>query len=158
MTVWQYIHVPYSERNIAAQLGAVKSKSEGRWGTFCTTTQFKSKAFKRWHNPASLRRVDVFPDVSEVAAAKAHSLIWDPKNFKWVLETTADNPAAEMDDWLRARLSPAPSTIFNIPYSFKPLANQHKLRWNAANKKWSGKFCAGVPKELQKFIYTESEV
>lgn len=158
MTVWQYIHVRYSERKIAAQLGAVNFKCEGgRWGTFCTTTQFKSKAFKRWHDPASLRRIDVFPDRSEVEVAKAHGLIWDRKNFKWVLETTADNPAAEMDDWIRARLEPARSTVFNIPYSLKLLANRHKLKWNSANKKWSGTFRAGIPKELQNFIYTESE-
>ena len=78
MTVWRLIVVPFRERDLAAALGARRLRcADGSWETFCTSTQFKSKAFARWRDAARQRRVAVYPDASEAQAARDRGLRYD---------------------------------------------------------------------------------
>ena len=155
MTEWNNIAVPFSEQAVAAALGAKRFKCEnGAWGTFCTAAKYKSKAFVRWRDPALQRRVPVFPDASEAEAARARFVRWDPATFSWYVISTAEDPASEMDSWLRARLEPAPLASFVVPFKLKAVAKQHRLQWCAKDKRWTGRFHLGVPEDLKRFVST----
>ena len=152
MTVWHNIAVPYSERHVAAALGAKRfTCKNGTWGSFCTATQYKSKAFARWRDPTRQRRIAVFPDAFETEAAKARSVLWDPATFSWYIISTAEDPTSGMDAWLRARLEPAPLVSFVVPFELKAVAKKHRLQWCAKDKRWTGRFHLGVPEELRSF-------
>lgn len=153
MTRFICIHVPYSEQNIAADLGARRDFcSDGKWRTFCTATQFRSKLFKRWRTEEGQKRIVVYPDVAEAGSAKANHLSWDPNRFHWYLLSTADDPRTEMNAWVLARLKQAPAMAFQIPFELKELAKRHKLQWRASDKLWIGRFHRGAPQELLRFV------
>ena len=154
MTVWHNITVPYSERDTAAALGAKRSKSGRVWSTICTATQYKSKDFARWRDTTRQRRIAVFPDASEASRAKARSALWDPATFCWYITSTAADPTAEMDTWMRARLQPAPLVSFVVPIELKAVAKKHRLQWSPKDQRWTGRFHCGVPIELKRFVFT----
>ena len=157
MTVWRLIVVPFRERDLAAALGARRLRcADGSWETFCTSTQFKSKAFARWRDAARQRRVAVYPDASEAQAARDRGLRCDTAAFAWYAVSTAEDPATEMDPWMVARLQPAVLVRFSIPFELKEVAKRHRLQWCPADRRWTGRFHCGVPDELRRFAQDAS--
>jgi hypothetical protein len=108
MTIWKLIHVPYAESHLARELGAECMYRRGAWprkGDFlwhCTSTQYKSKAFRRWHSKETWRKIviRVARSDTERAEAKANRCSWDPDARVWYVQITGEDA---LKDWHRVR-------------------------------------------------------
>lgn len=133
MTVQMLLSVPWSERRIAARLGARWSPTCRRWTS--TATQFRTAAFKRWRNKSSWRRVRIHPDETPAgyAEAKANGCSFDPVKREWFLEITNED---SLTAWHLDRLTHAPAYLLDVDYSDREAAKRHGARWHKDKKTW----------------------
>ncbi len=152
MTVWKQIFVPYAENRLARGLGAVCSyrrvwsrihgaTADCSW--HCTSTQYKSKQFRRWHSKEKWRKVviHVASGDTERAQAKANRCSWDPDTKAWYVQITGGDT---LNEWHHKRLSPAQTFSLRVSYEERGAAKAAGARWDAENKTWVYA-CRGTP-------------
>jgi len=125
--------VPFAERALARDLGAHWCPLERRW--YCTTTLYRSRAFKRWRSKKSWRRITIHPDSTKVGIreAKSRGCLWDPLARVWYVDVTGDDT---LKSWHRARLTPAPAHELQVKFEEKEAAKEHGARWDPQIKSW----------------------
>lgn len=133
MTNHLYLRVPYAERGLVRDLGAIWCPLERRW--YCNTTQFRSRAFKRWRDKRSWRRITIHPDSTKagIREAKARGCLWDPSARVWYVDVTGEDT---LKSWHRARLTPAPAHELQVKFEEKEAAKEHGALWDPQIKSW----------------------
>jgi hypothetical protein len=151
MTVWKQIFVPYAENRLARALGAecsynrvwsiLHGGAECSW--HCTSTQYKSKQFRRWHSKEKWRKVviHVASGDTERAQAKANRCSWALEARSWYVQITGEDT---LNEWHRARLAPAPKYALRVSYEERDTAKAAGARWNPEAKTWVFS-CHGAP-------------
>ena len=133
MTKHLYLSVPYAERGLARALGAVWCPRARRW--YCTTTQYRSRGFRRWRDKKLWRRIVIYPDCSktDLHEAKLRGCLWDRATHAWYMEVTDDET---LKAWHKDRLTPPPSTVLRVAYEEREVAKRHGARWDAELRSW----------------------
>ena len=133
MTQHLYLCVPYAERALARDLGAIWCRQARRW--YCTATRHRTRAFRRWHNKSLWRRVAIHPDSTKagIQAAKKHDCMFDPAAKSWYIEVTDDDA---LTPWHKARLTPPPVTRLAIAFAERETAKAHGARWDGELRTW----------------------
>ena len=131
MVNWHRIEVPRLEWPLADALGAQRSNG-ARW---CTATQFRSKAFKRWRSTATHRVVVIYPGDGRRARdeAKQNSCRWCPTARQWYVVVTEDS---SLRAWHRARLKPPTQYTIRVAYEEREAAKTAGCRWRPELKQW----------------------
>jgi len=133
MTQHLYLRVPYDERGLARDLGAIWCPLERLW--YCNTTQFRSRAFKRWRDKRSWRRITIHPDDTKqgLQEAKRRGCLWDKASRTWFVDITDEST---LKPWHRARLTPPTTHELRVAYAEKETAKEHGARWDAERGSW----------------------
>jgi hypothetical protein len=144
MTIWKLIHVPYAESHLARELGAectynriraiILGGAECHW--HCTSTQYKSKPFRRWHGSKDKWRkvvIYVASGDTERAQAKENRCSWDPEARVWYVQVTGEDT---LNEWHRVRLAPARKYALRVSYDERSAAKAAGARWNPESKTW----------------------
>jgi Domain of unknown function (DUF5710) len=131
MTKHLYLSVPYTERTLARALGARWCPQARLW--YCTTTQYRSRGFRRWRDKSRWRRIIIYPDGAELREAKMRGCLWDGVQRSWYLEVTGEDA---LQAWHRARLMPPPTQVLRVTYEEREVAKKHGARWDATLRRW----------------------
>ena len=133
MTQHLYLRVPYAERGLARDLGAIWCPLERLW--YCRTTQFRSRVFKRWRDKRSWRRITIHPDQTkpDIQEAKRRGCLWDKSSRTWFVDITDEST---LKPWHRARLTPPPTRALQVKFEEKEAAKEHGARWDGELRTW----------------------
>ena len=149
MTIWSRLSVPYAESDIARAAGAEWSRLSRTW--WCNASQWRSRAFKRWHSRATWRRVTIHvaDGPLERAAAKERRCLFCPQTKTWYVEVT-DDATISSNAWLRRRTHPPEVIKLRVPYEDRELAKACGARWLPVEKCWA--YCAHQAAVLPAFV------
>jgi Domain of unknown function (DUF5710) len=133
MTKHLYLDVPYAERALARAFGAMWCPRARRW--YCTTSQYRSRGFRRWRDKNRWKRITVYPDSSakDIREAKMHGCLWDPATRSWYLEFTGEDA---LQAWHKARLTPPPIHELRVSFAEREAAKKHGAKWDTGRGTW----------------------
>ena len=149
MTQHLYLEVPYAERALARRMGASWCPRARRW--YCTTTQYRSRGFRRWRDKSRWRRITIHPDSSktDVREAKLHGCLWDAVTRTWYLEVTGDD---SLQAWHKARLTQPPTHELRVTYEERETAKRRGAQWDGGRRTWVVRTRAPLDEWLQKRV------
>jgi hypothetical protein len=151
MTKWMKLCVPYVESRLAQHLGAEWARGSKVW--MCSTTAFKSKAFKRWRSKETWSRkvIHLASGAAERTEAKARRCSWDPDARVWYIETTGDDA---LSDWHRTRLAPPPAYPIRVEFEEREAAKARGVQWAPDQKQWVFRCHGSPPKWVMRRLLT----
>jgi hypothetical protein len=133
MVVWHALAVPYAEQDIARSAGADWDRHQRLF--YCNATQYRSRAFKRWHDRSRWRRITLHigSGPAELSAAKLRRCLWDAESKTWFITVTDD---CSMSSWHRVRMQPPTEHVLRVNFAEREQAKAAGCRWNPDIKKW----------------------